>query len=223
MFPSKAIGLRRLLAPFTLALAYSGLGAQVPAVPVLQNAFMNAGLAVAANFGGGGGQTFYGAAAAWGLGGKLQVSGAAGAQRGNNATRGAYGARAAATVWTSSGGALGVGAFAGVGGAPRTQTQAIVTNPAVLNVPAGVAIGYRRPLGQSRGISAYATPFYQWTRSDDGTVRTSGTVRVAFGADFSISQTFGVTLGGELGRSSGSSRTAASTLGAAVTFIPGRR
>src|SRR5688572_7972472 len=65
---------------------------QVPGVPVLQNAFSNPGLAIAANFGGGRGQSFYGAASAWGLaGGRLQLSGAAGAQRANEGTRGAYG------------------------------------------------------------------------------------------------------------------------------------
>src|SRR5437763_3625286 len=74
------------------ALAASA-AAQVPGAPVLQNAFANTGLAVAANFGGGGGQTFYGAAAALGLGGgRLQLSGAAGASHAKTSTRGAYGA-----------------------------------------------------------------------------------------------------------------------------------
>jgi hypothetical protein len=207
----------------TAVLASTASG-QLPATPVLQNAFANPGLAFAGNYGGGGGQSFFGLAGAWGLGGgRLQVSGAAGAQRGNGATRGAYGGRAAANVWTSRGGSLGAGAFVGVGGAPRTEDAGTVTNAAVLIVPAGVSIGYRRPFGATRGISAYASPMYRWTRADDGAVTTSGTLRFAFGVDFAISQTLGVTAGGELGRSNASRGSGGGTLGVAVTFVPGRR
>lgn len=198
--------------------------AQVPATPVLQNAFANPGLAVAANFGSGTGQSFYGAAAAWGLGsGKLQVSGAAGAARSNGATRGAYGGRLAASVWSSSGGALGVAAFGGVGGAPRTQTAGVVTSPAVMSVPAGVTLGYRHPLGNSRGLSAYVSPFYRWMRTDSGTVVSRGSMRVSFGLDFAFSPSFGATFGAELGQSGGGSAASAGTLGAAISFVPGRR
>ena len=198
--------------------------AQVPGAPVLQNAFANPGLAIAANFGGGAGQSFYGAAAAWGLGsGKLQVSGAAGAARSNGATRGAYGGRLAASVWSSSGGALGVAAFGGVGGAPGTQTAGVVTTPAVMTVPAGVTFGYRRPLGSSRGMSAYVSPFYRWMRTDSGTVASTGSVRVSLGLDFAFSPSFGATFGTELGQRSGGSAGSASTVGAAISFVPGRR
>jgi hypothetical protein len=197
---------------------------QVPGAPVLQNAFNNPGLAVAANFGGGGGQSFYGAAAAWGMGsGRLQISAAAGAQRSNDATRGAYGGRVAASVWTSSGGGLGVGAFSGVGGAPRTAQAGIVTNPAVLIVPVGLTVGYRRALGTTRGLSAYASPLYRWTRSTVDTARTAGSVRVALGLDFSLSSSFGATVGAEMGSGGKAGGTGASTFGVAVTFVPGRR
>ena len=198
--------------------------AQVPATPVLQNAFASPGLAVAANFGSGAGQSFYGAAAALGLGsGKLQLSGAAGAARGNGATRGAYGGRLAATVWSSSAGALGVAAFAGVGGAPRTQAAGVVTNPAVMTVPAGVTLGYRHALGTSRGMSAYVSPFYRWMRTDSGTVASSGSMRVSLGLDFAFSQSVGATFGVELGQSSKGSTGNSGTLGAAISFVPGRR
>jgi|SRR5688500_9667545 len=220
-----AIGLSRLCTPLTLAFAYSSLGAQVPAVPVLQNAFLNPGLGIAANVAGGGGQSFYGLAAGWGLGGgRFLVSGAAGALRAEGATRGAYGGRVAATVWSGKGGSLGAGAFAGVGGAPGTRTNATTTSASILNVPVGVTVGYRRALGTKRGLSAYVSPLYRWTRADDdGVVTTSGTVRAAFGMDFSISPSIGATVGGELGRSSASRRSGTGTLGAAVTFVPGRR
>ena len=108
------------LAVAALAALSTPTAAQIPGVPVLQNAFANPGLAFAANFGGGSGQNFYGVAAGWGIGGRFTLSGGAGAQRMANTTRGAYGARAAMSVWNSSGGALGAGGFVGFGAAPRT-------------------------------------------------------------------------------------------------------
>ena len=218
-------GLRRCAAVMVVAGVPAIASGQVPGAPILQNAFNNPGLAVAANFGGGSGQSFYGAAAAWGMGsGRLQVSAAAGAQRSNDATRGAYGGRVAASVWTSSGGALGVGAFAGFGGAPRTAQAGTVTNPAVLIVPVGVTLGYRRALGSTRGISAYASPLYRWTRSTADTTTSAGSARVALGLDFSLSSSFGATVGAEIG-SGGKADAGAgtSTFGVAVTFVPGRR
>lgn len=198
---------------------------QTPGIPVLQNAFSNPGLAVAANMGGGGGESFLGAAAAWGLGGgRLQLSGAAGASRANGATRGAYGGRLAASVWTSSGGSLGVGAFGGLGGAPRTLTGGTITNPALAILPVGLTVGYRRPMGTSRGISAYASPFYRWVRATSDTVSSSGAIRVSLGVDFAFSPSFGATLGAELGQSAGGVRRGGSgILGGAVSFVPGRR
>lgn len=224
MFPTVATGLNRLLFPLTLAVGCSSLGAQVPAVPVLQNAFMNPGLGVAANVAGGGGASFYGLAAGWGLGGgRLQVSGAAGALRAEGVTKGAYGGRVAVSVWSSKGGSLGAGAFGGVGGAPGTESNGTATSASILDVPVGLTVGYRKALGSKRGLSAYVSPLYRWSRADDGIVTTSGTLRAAFGVDFSISQSIGATVGGELGRSSASRRSGTGTLGAAVTFVPGRR
>ncbi|MEX2177611.1 MAG: hypothetical protein WD801_02805 [Gemmatimonadaceae bacterium] len=209
---------------WSVAAAVWGAGvalAQVPGAPALQNAFGNPGLAVAGNFGGGGGASFYGAAAAYGLGsGRLQVSAAAGMQRANSASRGAYGGRVSAGLWSSGGGALGAAAFAGIGGAPRTRDESdIVTNPAVLTVPVGVTIGYRRGLGATRGISAYASPLYRWTRLATDTETSSGTFAAAIGLDVSISQSFGATVGAEFGRSDGAT---SSTIGVALSFVPGR-
>lgn len=206
----------------TLACLANRAEAQAPGLPVLQNAFGNPGLAAAANLGGGSGQSFYGAAAAWGLGGgRLSLSAAAGAQRANEATRGAYGGRVSANVWTSTGGALGAAGFVGIGGAPSTSSASIVTNPAVMTVPVGLSIGYRRPLGRTRGISAYVSPFYRWDRTDSVTVTSAGTLRASLGIDFAFSRSLGVTVGGELGKAKGRSRGGA--FGAAVSFVPGRR
>ena len=212
----------RILTGLTIVAATAA--AQVPATPVLQNAFANPGLAFAANFGSGTGQSFYGAAGSLGFGsGKLQVSGAAGVARSNNATRGAYGGRLAASLWSSSGGALGVGAFAGIGGAPRTQTAGVISNPAIMTVPAGVSLGYRHTLGASRGMSAFVSPFYRWMRTDSGTVISNGSMRVSLGLDFAFSQSFGATVGAELGQNNTGSARSAGTFGAAITFVPGRR
>ncbi|MGH7637066.1 MAG: hypothetical protein ACREOK_05390 [Gemmatimonadaceae bacterium] len=191
---------------------------------MLQNAFANPGLAVAANFGGGGGQSLFALAAGWGLGERILLSAAAGAQRANDATRGAYGGRASMNAWTSAGGggSLGVAAFAGVGGAPRTRSDGVMTNAAIFTIPVGLSLGYRKNLGTTRGISAYASPMYRWTRlttDDDGTVSDSN-FRFALGLDFSFNPSLGVTVGGEFGsRSSEGS----STLGAAVSWVPGGR
>jgi hypothetical protein len=211
-------GLASILA---VALCAAQAVAQVPGLPVLQNAFSNPGLAFAANLGGGSGQSFYGAAAAWGLrGGAFTLSGAAGAQNANDASRGAYGARVAARVWSSAGGSLGLGGFAGFGGAPRTRAGAIVTNPAVATIPVGLSAGYRRSMGSTRGLSAYVSPFYRWTRVDSGTVLTSGTIRFSAGLDFSVSTSIGVTFGGEFGGSGGGN---SGLFGGAISFVPGGR
>jgi len=202
--------------------------AQVPGAPTLQNAFSNPGLAIAGNFAGGGGagQSFYGAAAGYGLmGGRFLVSGAAGMQRANDATRGAYGARLAAAMWGSDGGALGAAAFAGVGGAPRTRDAAgIETNAAVMSIPAGVTIGYRRALGETRGISGYASPIYRWTRLGSSDVSTTtGSFSVALGVDVSLTRSFGATVGAEVGGGGGKSGESSSTTwGLALSFVPGR-
>jgi hypothetical protein len=189
---------------------------------VLQNAFHNPGLAFAANVGSGTGQSFFGAAAAYGLGGRFQLSGAAGGQRANGQTRGAYGVRAAASLWKSSGGALGAGAFAGVGGAPSTKLNGVTTNTAVTSIPAGITVGYRRAMGTTRGISVYASPLYRWTRSDSaGTVVSAGSMRGAAGLDFAFSPSLGITVGGEFGGKNGP--VPSSLFGVAISFVPGRR
>lgn len=197
-------------------------GAQVPGVPVLQNAFTGRGLALAGNFGSSAGQSFFGGAAAWGLGTRFMVSGAAGAQRSRNATRGAYGARATMGVWWSSGGSLGAAAFAGVGGAARSRAASVVTNPAVMSLPAGVSVGYRRGMGARGSISGYVSPFYNWSRVDSGTVVSAGAFRTSVGVDVGFTPSLGASLGAEFGAGRGSG-SRSGVLGAAITYVPGRR
>ena len=228
--------LAKCLLPLAVALMpTTGVDAQTPGIPVLQNAFLNPGLAIAADFGGGAGQSFGGLAAGWGLGtstqrgsARIQLSAAAGAGRGNGATRGAYGGRVAFTAWISAGGSLGVGAFGGMGGAPRTRSNGSVTNAAVLIVPAGITFSYRRPIGTTRGLSVYASPMYSWVRSatDVSTVNRSG-LRAAVGLDFAFSPALGATIGGEFGASQltpvNGGRGGSGSFGAAISFVPGRR
>lgn len=193
------------------------LAAQAPGLAVLQNAFTSRGLAMAGNFGSSSGQSYFGAAAGWGLGERFLLSGAAGAQRSNNTTRGAYGARATMAVWTSSGGSLGAAAFAGIGGAARTRLNNVVNNPAIMSIPAGVSLGYRRGMGARRSISGYVSPFYAWSRSDSTAVVSSGAFRGSLGVDVGLSSNLGVSVGGEFGATGGGA------FGAAITFVPGRR
>lgn len=215
-------GLRRAGSAVALLAIPGMMEAQVPGTPALQNAFANPGLAVAGNFGGGGGQSFYGGAAGYGMmAGRLLVSGAAGMQRANDATRGAYGARVAAALWGSEGGSLGAGVFAGIGGAPRTSNELDVeTNPAIMSIPLGATVGYRRALGETRGISAYASPIYRWSRMEaSGVSASSGSFTVALGLDVGLTRSFGATVGAEFGDVDGSSST---VWGLALSFVPGR-
>lgn len=218
-------GVRVAGAALVIAAVATTMGnAQTPGLPVLQNAFSNPGIAVAGNFANGTGQSFYGVAAGYGLGsGRLQLSGAAGVQRANGATRGAYGGRVAAMLWSSSGGALGAGAFGGLGGATRTRDASGTTNAAVMILPLGVSVGYRRALGASRGISGYVSPLYRWTRAQtDIATTTTGTIGGAAGVDFAISQSFGATIGAEFGKSGAGPVKSSSTVGFALSFVPGR-
>lgn len=207
-----------ILAGLLFALPARG---QVPGVAVLQNAFTSRGLAFAGNFGSSKGQSYFGAAAGWGLGNRFMVSAAAGAQRANEATRGAYGGRATMGLWSSAGGALGAAAFIGVGGAARTRVDNVVTNPAVMSLPLGASIGYRRSMGARGSISGYIVPFYNWARVDNGSGVVSGNAfRTSVGIDVGFSQSLGATIGGEFGGGSGGG---SGVLGAGVTFVPGRR
>lgn len=211
----------RIAFPVLLLTALNA-GAQVPGLPVLQNAFSNPGIALGANFGSGGGQSYMGLAGAWGLGnGRMQVSAGAGAQRANDASRGAYGGRVAMNVWNTRSGNIGVGAFGGIGGAPRTRDAGVVTNPAVFTIPVGLTAAYRRPLGTARGFSIYASPLYRWTRvTNDDVSGSDGVFRFSVGLDVGITRALGATIGTEFGSGSADG---ASNLGVAVSWVPGAR
>jgi hypothetical protein len=170
--------------------------AQMPGLPVLQNAFTNPGITVAANVGFASDLNTYGGAVSWVPGGgRFGLSAGAGSMMpdGGDPTL-AYGARGAVGVpWLSGLGDLAVAVFVGAGGASRSGIS-------TLYVPAGLSVGWRRALGATRGISLYAAPFYGWTRvSGEGESDSAGLVRASFGLDVTIMPRLGATLGVETG------------------------
>jgi hypothetical protein len=205
-------------------LAPRAAAAQMLGAPVLQNAFANRGITVAANFGSGGGARSYGAAAAWApASGRIVLSAGAGVFDPSDAgvkSRTTYGTRAAFAVKEFMQGAVGVGAFAGVGGAatPKNDTAGIGS---ILTVPAGVTLGYRRALGATRAVSVYGAPFYSWTQARAlGQTESAGRFRVSFGVDAALIPKVGLTLGVETGAKAaeGKPGARASLFGAGLSY-----
>jgi hypothetical protein len=176
------------------------LVAQMPGVPVLQNAFANAGLTIAVNYGRSDDLQAYAGAVAWApASARFQVTGGFGAVEPDVGDRfNAWGARASVPITQAMmGGKLGIGAFAGVGGASQGDAS-------LLHVPAGASMAFRTRLGERRGISFYAAPFYSWTRASIGDVsENNGLVRASFGVDLAVVPSLGVTVGYELGQKAG--------------------
>lgn len=171
-------------------------GAQLPGVPVLQNAFANSGLAIAVNYGHAEESQAYAGALGWApRSGRFQVTGGFGVIDPDIGSRlSAWGARGSAPITSMMEGKVGIGAFAGVGGASRDSES-------VLHVPAGASVSYRARLGERRGISFYATPFYSWTRVKvDDASDNAGLIRVSVGVDLAIVPSLGITAGYEFGQ-----------------------
>jgi hypothetical protein len=216
----KAIVSRRLVLCLTacssLAVVRS-LNAQLPGIPVIQNAFANPGLTIAVNYGQGDESKAYAGALAWAPGSaRFQVTGGFGAFEPDDADRSsAWGARASVPITqTMMAGKLGIGAFAGVGGASRDDVS-------LLHVPAGGSISWRTRLGERRGISIYAAPFYSWTRvSFDDESQSKGLIRASFGVDVAVVPALGITVGYELGQNAGEDEPGATggTFGVGISY-----
>ena len=197
------------------------LPAQMLGVPVLQNAFANPGFTVAGNVGGEDGGIAYGLAAAWSPGGaRFQLSGGGGAYTPDEGSTAAiYGARVMVPILKLAGGSIGVAGFAGGGGASHDQVF-------TLSVPVGAAVGYGRTIA-GRGVSVYASPFYNWTRTtfDGGDALTGGLVRVSVGVDVGLFRSIGVTGGAEFGQNAeeGDVGPSGSKWGLGVSWAFGRR
>jgi hypothetical protein len=188
----------RCAVAFTLpCLGMTNAFAQMPGIPVLQNAFANPGLTIAVNYGRSDESKAYAGAIAWAPAStRFQVTGGFGAFEPDGADRAnAWGARVSVPITqTMMGGKLGIGAFAGAGGASQDEVS-------LLHVPAGGSVSWRMRLGERRGISLYAAPFYSWTRVrvDDESEK-KGLVRASFGVDVAVVPSLGITVGYEMGQ-----------------------
>ena len=180
------------------AILPSAARAQMPSVPLLQGPFRNPGVTVGAFGGGGDGTTAAGAAVAivprlrW-----LQFTlGGGYADAGSSVAT--YGGRVAVSlrrfVPFLRSDAIGVAVYAGLGGGMRDSIN-------LLAAPAGVTVGYRRPLGSTRMISLYASPFYVYSQSDGQGLQSGGKglVRVSAGVDVAVTRRIGLSVGAEGG------------------------
>jgi hypothetical protein len=191
--------------------------AQMPGVPVLQNAFANAGLTIAVNYGRSEDLQAYAGALAWAPGSaRFQVTGGFGTvdpEVGDRSS--AWGARASVPITqTMMDGKLGIGAFAGVGGTSQN-------NVSLLHVPVGASVSWRTRLGERRGISFYAAPFYSWTRRRISDVSANnGLVRASFGVDVAVVPSLGITVGYELGQTAAANEPGATggTFGVGISY-----
>ena len=216
----KAIVSRHLVLCLTTCISLAALrnvNAQLPGIPVIQNAFANPGLTIAVNYGQGDESKAYAGALAWApASARFQVTGGFGAFEPDGADRSsAWGARAAVPITqTMMAGKLGIGVFAGVGGASQDDVS-------LLHVPAGASVSWRTRLGDRRGISIYAAPFYSWTRvSFDDESQSKGLIRASFGVDVAVVPSLGITLGYELGQNADEGEPGATggTFGVGVSY-----
>lgn len=183
-----------LAALAALAATAAEAGAQMPGLPVLQNAFGNSGVTVGANAGTAPEGQAYALAAGWGRG-RIMAGGGVGMSSAAGGNGVGYGARVAMPVWSMRGGAIGFAAFAGAGGTVAGERN-------VTHLPIGISAGWRRALGARRGFSVYLAPHYQWVRESrpDSATATGGRFRGALGLDVGITPRLGVTLGVEGGQ-----------------------
>jgi hypothetical protein len=116
------------------------------------------------------------------------------------------------------GGSFGLSGFAGVGGGSGGDDSLAVTSL----IPVGVAVGYRRGIGGTRGFSVYGSPMYQFFSSGAGS---SGLLRVGLGVDAAVTSRIGVTVGMEMGQKADSvvARHGSIVYGVGVSFALGRR
>jgi hypothetical protein len=197
----------------------STLGAQLPGAPVLQNAWAAPGVVGALDFGGGDG-TVYAGAVSWAPAtARFQLSGGVGVRSQSGAgSKSVYGLRAAVPLGGATS-AIGFGLFAGVGGGQSSKADSIASNT---EIPVGVAVGWRRAVGASHGVSVYATPSYVYF---SGGTKAGGIARVGVGVDVGITRSLGATVGGEFGgtRASGLGGPTGALYGVGLSYAFGRR
>ena len=173
--------------------------AQMPATPVLQNAWANSGITIAANYGKVTGASAIAGALAWApTNARFQLSVGGGAVHvDSGASSGGYGARLAVPLVEFASGSIGTAVFGGVGFFARKGVRES-------NFPVGLSLGWRHALGTTRAISAYVAPFYLLSRRkgtvNDVTVNEKGSViRASVGIDATLASRLGMTIGYESG------------------------
>ena len=199
------------------ALCATTAAAQMPTVPILQNGFASSGMTLAVNYGSSKGSDAYALAAGWGPASRrFQVSGALGGVRPDTgSTWTGYGLRAAIPLYSSATEQFGVAVFGGVGGARRDTTS-------LVRIPVGVSAGYRFPIGATRSVAAYASPFFVWSRLSERGSRAQGdnAMRGSVAGDLVLTRNIGITAGYEFGAktSSGAFGATSGVFGAAVSY-----
>ena len=190
---------------------------QMPTIPVLQNGFVSPGMTLAVNYGSGTGNSAYALAFGWGpASSRFQLSGALGGVRPDSGgTWTSYGARVAVPLYSGMADRLGVAVFAGIGGARRDTTS-------LARLPVGLGVGYRFGLGATRSVSAYASPFFVWSRLSERGSRAQGdnAMRGSAAIDLVLTRNVGLTAGYEFGGggSGGSFGGGSGLFGAAVSY-----
>jgi hypothetical protein len=203
--------------------APAALGAQMPGVPVFQNAWATPGVVGAVDLSGGSGSTVWAGAVSFApTGGRVQLSGGFGSQSTTGqGSRGVYGIRLATSIAQLMGGKIGLGAFAGIGGGGKSTRDSSLTTSLL---PIGIAIGFRQPIGTTgtHGFSAYLTPSFQRATASVGS---SSSFRVATGLDVGLSKNFGLTAGIEFGKAvaAGHAGPRGSLYGVGASYAFGKR
>jgi len=170
--------------------------AQLPNMPVLQNAFVNPGVTAAVDFTNLAGWSSFAGAAAWAPGSRrFQLSvGVGGQTHSGESSRTVYGGRVNVPI-IGANSSFGVSGFMGYGGLSGGTIDSTVAKSLL---PIGVTAGYRKAIGTSHGFSIYGSPVYEWV-SRGGGASTVGVFRGAVGLDMGITSSIGVTLGLEFG------------------------
>lgn len=185
--------------PLAAMLVALPLAAQMPATPVLQNAWTNAGITIAANYGHATDASAFAGALAWApTNARFLLSAGGGAVRVDSGTsRAGYGARLSIPLLEFASGSIGTAAFGGVG-------FMSVKGVRESNFPFGVSLGWRHALGATRAVSAYAAPFYVISRRKSSVSGASenlraGAFRASVGVDVTVAPQLGITVGFESG------------------------
>ena len=184
---------------FSLMCASTSSRAQLPGAPVLQNAWATPGIVGAINFGSGSDGEVYAVAGSWApTSGRFQLSGGAGSRRFSGiGSRSVFGLRLAVPFGGGPTSNFGFAAFAGGGGGAGGKSKTADSLASTSQVPIGAAIGWRRALGASHGLSLYASPSYVFFT---GGGKSGGLVRTSVAADLGITASLGLTAGVEFGQ-----------------------